>query len=81
MQMISQICLTSLSMMISRFIHVTANDIFLNKQILIIQPTGLRQYPSTSIASDSVTDAFINECVLVMNRVLSYVNEAKATGS
>lgn len=51
------------------------------KQILIIQPTGLRHYPSTSIASDSVTDAFINECVLIINRDLSYVNEAKVTGS
>ena len=66
MQMISQICLTSLSMMTSRFIHVTANDIFLNKQILIIQPSGLRQYPNTSIASDSVTDTFINEYVLII---------------
>ena len=73
--------LSSLSMMISRFIHVTANDVFLNKQILIIQPTGLRHYPGTSIASASVTDAFIKECVLIIHRHLSCVNEAKVTGS
>ena len=77
----SRVCLTSGSMMMARSIHVTANDIFLNKQISIIQPTGLRHYPGTSIASVPVADAFINGCVSIINRGLSYVNATQGTGS